>query len=87
MARKLPLVTHVDGGEVKGLRLTQDIMGLKEGDRLTHVGGQSLCTRRPKQRLWQIASKYRQYGKEMPEIPVVVERDAGTLEFVLVPPS
>jgi hypothetical protein len=87
LARRLPLVTHVDGGEVKGLRLTRDIMGLKEGDRLTQVGGQSLCTRRPKQRLWQIASKYRQYGKEMPEIPVVVERDDGTLEFVLVPPS
>lgn len=87
LARTLPLVTHREEGRVKGLRLTQDIMGLREGDRVTAVGGQSLRTRYPKQKLLQITRKYRQYGREMPEIPVVVERDDKKLELVLVPIS
>jgi type II secretory pathway component PulC len=87
LASQLPLVTHVEDGRVRGLRLTQDIMGLREGDRVTHVGGQSLHTKYAKQKLLQITRKYRQYGKEMPEIPVVVERDNRKLELVLVPTS
>jgi hypothetical protein len=85
LASQLPLVTHVEDGRVRGLRLTQDAMGLREGDRVTHVGGQSLHTKYAKQKLLQITRKYRQYGKEMPEIPVVVERDNRKLELVLVP--
>ena len=87
LARTLPLVTHREEGRVRGLRLTQDIMGLREGDRVTAVGGQSLYTRYPKQKLLQITRKYRQYGREMPEIPLVVERDDQKLELVLVPIS
>ena len=87
LARTLPLVTHREDGRVKGLRLTEDIMGLREGDRVTAVGGQSLYTKYPKQKLLQITRKYRQYGKEMPEIPVVVERGQKELELVLVPAS
>lgn len=85
LASQLPLVTHVEDGRVRGLRLTQDAMGLREGDRVTHVGGQSLHTKYAKQKLLQMTRKYRQYGKEMPEIPVVVERDSRKLELVLVP--
>jgi len=87
LARTLPLVTHREEGRVKGLRLTQDVMGLREGDRVTAVGGQSLHTRYPKQKLLQMTRKYRQYGREIPEIPVVVERDDKKLELVLVPIS
>ncbi|UCD48745.1 MAG: hypothetical protein JSW27_14570 [Phycisphaerales bacterium] len=85
LARELPLVTDVEDGRVTGLRLTQDIMGLREGDRVTHVAGQSLHTKSPKQKLLQITRKYRQYGRDMPEIPVVVERDNRKMELVLVP--
>jgi len=87
LARTLPLVTDREGDQVKGLRLTQDVMGLREGDRVTSVGGQSLYTKYPKQKLLQITRKYRQYGNEMPEIPVVVERGQKKLELVLVPAS
>lgn len=87
LARTLPLVTHREKGRVRGLRLTEDVMGLREGDRVTAVGGQSLHTRYPKQKLLQITRKYRQYGREMPEIPLVVERDDQKLELVLVPIS
>lgn len=87
LARTLPLVTHREEGRVRGLRLTRDIMGLREGDRVTAVGGQSLHTRYPKQKLLQITQKYRQYGREMPEIPLVVERDDKKLELILVPIS
>jgi hypothetical protein len=85
LARELPLVRAVEDGRVAGLRLTQDVMGLREGDRVTHVAGQSLHTKRPKQKLLQITRKYRQYGREMPEIPVVVERDDRQMKLVLVP--
>ena len=67
----------------RGLRLTRDFLGLKAGDRVTHVGGQSLCTGHSRQKLWQIASKYRTYGRKMPEIPILVERGGTELEFVL----
>jgi len=87
LTRKLPLVARVEDGEVLGLQLTRDAIGLKKGDRVTHVGHQSLCTHRPKQRLWQIASKYRQHGAALPEIPLVVKRDNSEFEFVLVPSS
>jgi hypothetical protein len=60
-------------------------MGLREGDRVTHVAGQSLHTKHPKQKLLQITRKYRQYGRDMPEIPVVIERENKKLELVLVP--
>jgi len=85
LARALPLVKDVEDGRVTGLRLTQDVMGLREGDRVTHVAGQSLHTKYPKQKLLQITRKYRQYGREMPEIPVVVERDNRKVRLVLVP--
>lgn len=85
LAKELPLVTCVEDGRVRGLELTQDIMGLREGDRVTHVAGQSLNTRHPKQKLLQITRKYRQYGRGMPEIPVVIERDDRQLKLVLVP--
>jgi len=65
------------------LRLTKDFMGLREGDRVTRVGLQSLCTHRPGQKLWQIARKYSGYSKDMPEIPIIVERGGRELEFVL----
>ena len=85
LTKKLPLVARTEDGQVLGLQLTRDVMGLREGDRLTHVGGQSLCAGRPCQRLWQIASKYRQYGTVIPEIPLTVERNSATFDFVLVP--
>lgn len=85
LARELPIATCVEDGRVRGLRLTQDIMGLREGDRVTHVAGQSLHTKHPKQKLLQITRKYRQYGRDMPEIPVVIERENKKLELVLVP--
>jgi len=85
LARTFPLAPHREDGQVKGLRLTQDIMGLREGDRVTAVAGQSLNTKYPRQKLLQITRKYRQYGREMPEIPVVVERDKKKLQLVLVP--
>jgi type II secretory pathway component PulC len=85
LTKKLPLVARVEDGQVLGVQLTRDVMGLREGDRLVHVGGQSLCAGRPCQRLWQIASKYRQCGTFVPEIPLTVERNSSTFEFILVP--
>jgi hypothetical protein len=87
LAQALPLVTHREAGQVKGLRLTRDIMGLHKGDRVTAVGGQSLHTKYPKQKLLQITRKYRQYQRNVPEIPVVVERGDEKLKLVLVPTS
>jgi hypothetical protein len=69
----------------RGLRLTRDFLGLREGDCVTRVGCQSLRTRHPRQRLWQIARKYSTYGGKMPEIPILVERGGVELEFVLGP--
>ena len=85
LVRRLPLAKHVENGRVRGLRLTGDVMGLREGDCVIQVGGQSLCTRRPRQKLLQMTWKYRQSGGEVPEIPVVVERAEQRIELVLVP--
>lgn len=81
------LVTAREGDTVKGVRLTQNFMGLREGDCVTYVGRQSLCTRYPRQKLWQIARKYSACSEEMPEIPIVIERNGIELEFVLCPVS
>jgi len=83
LVRSAGLVADARGGAGKGLRLTKNFMGLREGDRVTHVGRQSLGTDRPGQKLWQIARKYSGYGKDMPEIPIIVERGGLELEFVL----
>ena len=65
--------------------MTGDVMGLREGDCVVQVGGQSLCTQRPRQKLLQMTWKYRQSRQGMPEIPVVVERAEQKIELVLVP--
>jgi hypothetical protein len=85
LALSLPVARCVENGHVRGLRLTGDVMGLREGDRVIEVAGQSLCTQRPRQKLLQMAWKYRQSREAMPEIPVVVQRADQRLELVLVP--
>lgn len=87
LARSVKFVADEEGGAIKGLRLTEDFMGLKEGDRVTYVGRQSLRTSHPRQKLWQIAKKYGSCHEEMPEIQVVIERGGRELEFVLCPYS
>lgn len=82
---KAGLVAHTENGVVKGLRLTRDALGLKEGDRVTSVDGQALCTARPKQKLWQIVRKHSASKQRLSEIHVVVERDNQTLEFLVAP--
>jgi hypothetical protein len=79
------LVTHTENGVVKGLRLTRDALGLREGDRVTCVDGQDLCTRRPKQKLWQIVHKHSASRDRAAEIHVVVQRNNQTLEFLVAP--
>lgn len=79
------LVTYSENGAVRGLELTRDAFGLKAGDRVTHVDGQSLCTRRPKQKLWQIVRKHSASKERGAEIHVVVERNNRTLEFLVAP--
>lgn len=79
------LVTYSENGAVRGLELTRDAFGLKAGDRVTHVDGQSLCTRRPKQKLWQIVRKHTASKEHTAEIHVVVERNNRTLEFLVAP--
>lgn len=87
LARSGGFVADVEGGTARGLRLTEDLMGLKEGGRVTYVGRQSLCTNHPRQKLWQIAKKYGACHDEMPEIQIVIERGGRELEFVLCPYS
>ncbi len=87
LARSVKFVPDVEGGATRGLRLTEDFIGLKEGDRVTHVGCQSLCTEHPRQKLWQIARKYAACREETVEIQVVVIRENRTIEFVLCPYS
>lgn len=79
------LVAHTENGVVRGLRLTRDAFGLKEGDRVTSVDGQALCTARPKQKLWQIVKKHSASRERVSGIPVVVERNNQTLEFLVAP--
>lgn len=87
LVRSAKFVADVENGTTRGLRLTEDFMGFKEGDRVIYVGRQSLCTRCPRQKLWQIARKYGSRPDAMPEIQVVVERGNRELEFVLCPYS
>ncbi|MBN1362838.1 MAG: hypothetical protein JW993_19725 [Sedimentisphaerales bacterium] len=87
LARSGRFVVDTEGGATRGLRLTEDFMGLKEGDRVTAVGRQSLCAGRPRQRLWQMARKYAADREETLEIQVVVERGNTTLHLVLCPYS
>lgn len=82
---KAGLVAHTENGMVRGLRLTHDAFGLKEGDRVTSVDGQALCTARPKQKLWQIVRKHSASKERVQGIPVVVERNNQTLEFLVAP--
>ncbi|HPC95924.1 MAG TPA: type II secretion system protein N [Sedimentisphaerales bacterium] len=79
------LITYRENGTVRGLELTRDALGLKAGDRVTHVDGQALCTRRPKQKLWQIVRKHSASRERGTEIHVVVERNSRTLEFLVAP--
>ena len=79
------LITYTEDGVVKGLQLTRDAIGLKQGDRLTYVDGQALCTRRPKQKLWQIVRKHRASKDRLAEIHVVIERNNHPLEFLVRP--
>ena len=85
VVRRIGLVTDVRDGATRGLRLTEDFMGLREGDCITFVGSQSLRTEHPRQKLWQIARKYGACHGPLPDIPVVVERDNREMEFVLHP--
>lgn len=87
LARSAKFVAAMEGGTTKGLRLTQDFNFLREGDLVTYVGRQSLCTSQPKQKLWQIARKYAACHGEMPEIQVGIERGGIELQFVLCPYS
>ncbi len=82
---KAGLVAHTENGTVRGLRLTHDAFGLREGDRVTSVDGQALCTARPKQKLWQIVRKHSASRERVSGIPVVVERNNQTLEFLVAP--
>jgi type II secretory pathway component PulC len=82
---KAGLVTYRENGVVRGLQLTRDALGLKEGDRVTYVDGQALCIRRPKQKLWQIVRKHSASKEHVGEIHVVVERNERTLEFLVTP--
>lgn len=77
------LTPYAENGTVKGLELTRDIMGLQQGDRVTHVSGQALRTRRPRQKLWQIVRKHSISGTPSPGIPVVIERNQQEIEFVI----
>jgi len=79
------LVVYRENGAVRGLQLTRDALGLKQGDRVTHVDGQALCTRRPRQKLWQIVRKHSASKERGAEIHVVVERNDRTLEFLVTP--
>ncbi len=87
LVRGAKFVADVKNGRIRGLRLTEDFMGLKEGDLVTFVGRQSLSTRYPRQKLWQMGRKYSSCREAMPEIQIVVERDNRELEFVLCPHS
>jgi type II secretory pathway component PulC len=87
LARDVWAVIETREDEAKGLRLARDFMDLREGDRVTHVRGQSLRTGHPKQKLWQIARKLSMCGEQMPEVSILVERGDTTLEFVLSPSS
>ncbi len=79
------LVAYQENGVVKGLQLTHDAMGLKQGDRVTHVAGQALSGRRPRQKLWQIVHKHAVTRRRPAEIHVVVERNHRTIEFLVTP--
>lgn len=79
------LVAYRENGQVKGLQLTHDTMGLKQGDRLTHVAGQALSNRSPRQKLWQIVRKHAATRRRPAEINVVVERDRRKMEFLVTP--
>ncbi|MDI6450611.1 hypothetical protein [Anaerobaca lacustris] len=77
------LIAYAEDGVVKGLELTRNTMGLKKGDRVTHVDGQSLCAKRPRQKLWQIVRKRSVSRMPPSEIRVVIERDRRTLELLV----
>jgi type II secretory pathway component PulC len=79
------LVACRENGVVKGVELTHDAMGLKQGDRLTHVAGQALSSRRPRQKLWQIVRKHAATRQRPAGIHVVVERNRRKIEFLLTP--
>ncbi len=75
------LMPYTQDGNVKGLELARDIVGLRRGDRVTHVDGQALSAKRPRQKLWQIAKKYSIGRMPAPGIHVIVERDHRMVEF------
>ncbi len=75
------LVPYTQDGNVKGLELTRDIIGLRKGDRVTHVDGQALSAKRPRQKLWQIVKKHSVGRIPVPGIHVIVEREHRMVEF------
>lgn len=75
------LVPYTENGSVKGLELTRDIVGLRKGDRVTHVDGQALNARRPRQKLWQIVKKHSIGRIPAPGLHVIVEREHRMVEF------
>lgn len=75
------LVPYTHDGNVKGLELTRDIIGLRRGDRVTHVDGQALNARRPRQKLWQIVKKHSIGRTPVSGIHVIVEREHRMVEF------
>lgn len=77
------LAPYAEDGQIKGLELTQDIAGLQKGDRVTHVDGQALNARRPRQKLWQIVRKHTISRMPVPGIHVMVERNRRTVEFLV----
>jgi type II secretory pathway component PulC len=77
------LAPYTEDGHVKGLELTRDVVGLRKGDRVTHVDGQALNAGRPRQKLWQIVRKHTISRMPIPGIHVVVERNRSTVEFLV----